>query len=62
MKIGTAHHRIRAAYTYNYTPNVISIANMLKMLSAADEIRDLRKTKVPGDQVYVVSQGLTRPQ
>ena len=57
MEIGAAQHKIRVAYTYNYEHDTTSIADMLKMLAAADEIRDLRKAKSPGKLVDVVNQG-----
>ena len=48
VEIGATHQKIRTKYMYNYVHNVTFIADMLQILAAADEIRDLRKAKTPG--------------
>ena len=58
--IAAAHQKIRTRYQYNYVHDGESIADMLAMIAAADDIRDLRKSKAQVELEDYVSQGMTR--
>ena len=62
IEITAAHQKIRTKYAYNYVHDATLITDVLAMLAAADEIRDLRKAKAPGELADYVSQGMTRLQ
>ena len=51
--------KFRVVYAYNHEHDSASIADMLKMLAAADEIRNLRKAKAHRELSDMVSQGVT---
>ena len=56
VEIRADHHKIRVAYTYTHVHDATSITAILKILAAADETRDLRKAKVPGELANMISR------
>ena len=58
IEISVVHRKIVAKYRYNHSYNSDSISKVLIILATADVSRDLRKEKVPGELVDMVSQGM----
>ena len=61
-EISVAYCKIVTKYRYNHTHDAASIRDIVKMLTGADEARDRRKAKGPGELADIVNQGMTRLQ
>ena len=53
-----AMRNIRKQYTYNKVHTTATCAEIIKILAAADEARDIRKAKSPGGMANSVEEGL----
>jgi ElaB/YqjD/DUF883 family membrane-anchored ribosome-binding protein len=62
QEIGIAHREMKTKYKYNHVHDADSIKVMMKLLAVADEARDRRRAKAPGELADMVSQGMERLQ
>ena len=61
-EISVAYRKIVAKYRYNHTHDATSIRDIVRILTDADEARDRRRAKAPGELADMVDQGMTRLQ